>query len=101
MTAVDAAATRCWLISFITHAKLRVSDNLLLRSLSYLVSNRALAVGSIYGVTAAMSYKTQSGLSRTLDFVVLMMSHYNYAVFCMFLYFIFYLYFICHLYFVV
>jgi len=31
------------------------SDNLVLRSLSYFVSSRALAVGSTYGVTTAMS----------------------------------------------
>jgi len=31
------------------------SDNLVLRSLSYFVSSRALAVGSTYAVTTAMS----------------------------------------------
>jgi len=30
------------------------SDNPVLRSLSYFVSNRALAVGSVYGVTTSM-----------------------------------------------
>jgi len=30
------------------------SDNLVLRSLSYFVSNRALAVSSVYGITTVM-----------------------------------------------
>jgi len=43
------------------------SDNPVLRSLSYFVSNRALAVGSIYGVTTARPVsvikRLKSGLS--------------------------------------
>ena len=46
------------------------SDNPVLRSLSYFVSNRALAVGSVYGVTTAMPVNVSLGFLYTLDFIV-------------------------------